>query len=1178
MQHETILLRSTNPTPTPTHDLRPNKTQQRYRQTSLGWLLALLVLLGAPTTTMADTSSESVGTNPRANAVSATPLPSVEQLDKKLQELEAAKGMDEATKLSLSELYRRTQANLEDAAGFEAKAKEFTDALVSAPKQTEDIQRQLELRQTKSADKQTADVPGKLSTEDIDQRLNKVLAEMAAHETRVSELDKLLDESLERPTSNRDRLIAVKQSLDALDNDLNKPSALSDSPELAQARRWALQTQRLALWSEARMLEQNLLSQSVRERLFKAQRDLTVFDLKTLEARRRVLEEALGERRKQQTEAAQEASEKAQRDAEDKHPLVRQLLLQNVDITDSLARITKRLEGFSQELAQMDSERKRIEDDFRGAKQRLDAAGLSKALGQVLLDTRNQLPDLSQYRKHIEAREDEIADATLNQIRYREEERLLRDIGHYADELIAKDATAEMPQVREQLIEALEQRKKLLSQVLRIEDDHIRQLGELNYAAERVVRVSKSYDDFLAERLLWVRSAPTIGLDTLTALPGAIGWMLSPKGWTNVLEALLERIQHSAKFWFGLAVVAILFWKLSTIRRAIRANAEPLRRVRTDHIRFTLNAIGASLLIALPLPLTFWLLGQQLQNSPVANTFANAFGAAFGAVAIGLFCLLAFRMLCISGGVADRHFRWSTQALKQIRRNFDWFALYMVPVSMVTVATYYHNDSDYVSSLGRLTLIATMLGLAAFLYLLLQPDRGVLQQFFQARPTAWITRLRHVWFPIIVAAPLTLVVLSIIGYVYTAGTLFQSLVYQLWLVLALVVVHQTIVRWLIVTRRRLALQAALDRQAARRAQAEAETSDSGSSSEVILVEETEPDLAALDEQTRRLITAFVFIGGAVGLWLTWSDVLPAFNMLERLVLWHYTGMVNGAEQLIPVSAADVGLVFVILFIATIMAKNLPALLEIVLLQSESVSAGARYAIKTLSSYLITAVAVLLTFSTLGLNWGKLQWLVAALGVGIGFGLQEIVANFISGIIILFERPVRVGDIVTIGDTTGVVTNIRIRATTIRNWDKQELVVPNKEFITGRLLNWTLTDQQNRITIAVGIEYGSDTRKALALLAHVAEQHERVLDDPAPLISFEGFGDNSLTVVLRCYLDSLDGRIGVITEIHQAIYDTYSENGIQIAFPQRDVRLFTQQPLDIRLSPDGMGESPGSANS
>ncbi len=126
------------------------------------------------------------------------------------------------------------------------------------------------------------------------------------------------------------------------------------------------------------------------------------------------------------------------------------------------------------------------------------------------------------------------------------------------------------------------------------------------------------------------------------------------------------------------------------------------------------------------------------------------------------------------------------------------------------------------------------------------------------------------------------------------------------------------------------------------------------------------------------------------------------------------------------------------------------------------------------------------------------------------------ANFISGIIILFERPVRVGDVVTIGETTGSVARIRIRATTIRNWDKQELLVPNKEFITGRLLNWTLSDNLNRIVINVGVDYGSDVTLALALLEEAVRENSRVLEDPEPRFTFEGFGDNALNLVVRCY--------------------------------------------------------------
>ena len=137
--------------------------------------------------------------------------------------------------------------------------------------------------------------------------------------------------------------------------------------------------------------------------------------------------------------------------------------------------------------------------------------------------------------------------------------------------------------------------------------------------------------------------------------------------------------------------------------------------------------------------------------------------------------------------------------------------------------------------------------------------------------------------------------------------------------------------------------------------------------------------------------------------------------------------------------------------------------------------------ESIGSYVIVGTGIVAALATLGLKWSQLQWLVAALGVGIGFGLQEIIANFISGLIILFERPIRVGDVVTVGDKDGTVTKIRIRATTILDFDGKELLVPNKEFITGRLLNWTLSDSNVRLVIPVGIAYGSDVEEALRIL-------------------------------------------------------------------------------------------------
>jgi len=171
-------------------------------------------------------------------------------------------------------------------------------------------------------------------------------------------------------------------------------------------------------------------------------------------------------------------------------------------------------------------------------------------------------------------------------------------------------------------------------------------------------------------------------------------------------------------------------------------------------------------------------------------------------------------------------------------------------------------------------------------------------------------------------------------------------------------------------------------------------------------------------------------------------------------------------------------------------------------------------------------------------------------VGLGFGLQEIFANFISGLIILFEQPIRVDDVVTVGDVTGKVSMIRIRATTIRKWDQRELIVPNKEFITGRLINWTLSDNVLRMVFPVGMA------------------EPRVIDEPKPVVVFTGFGASSLDFELRVYLSGMDNYVPLWHDINCAIDDAFRKAEIEIAFPQQDLHLRSIDPGLQNLFPGG----------
>lgn len=314
------------------------------------------------------------------------------------------------------------------------------------------------------------------------------------------------------------------------------------------------------------------------------------------------------------------------------------------------------------------------------------------------------------------------------------------------------------------------------------------------------------------------------------------------------------------------------------------------------------------------------------------------------------------------------------------------------------------------------------------------------------------------------------------------------------------------------------------------------------------------DLLALTDTSRKLLNTIIVFTGIVGLWLIWSEVFPALHYFDAVTLWHYTVSVGGEEQVQPVTLANIGSALIYLAVAVVLAKQLPAVLEMILLEHTRMSAGSRYTFTTLTNYAIVLVGIFLAIDTIGAQWSQLQWLVAALSIGIGFGLQEIVANFISGLIILFERPVRVGDLITVGDASGKVMRIRIRATTICDFEQKELLIPNKELITGRLLNWTLSNEMTRLLIQVGIAYGSDVDKAMEILLELAREDERVLEEPPPSVVFDQFADSSLNLGFRVYVGTLADRLPVTTDMHRKIHRRFAEEGIVIAFPQRDVHI------------------------
>lgn len=227
------------------------------------------------------------------------------------------------------------------------------------------------------------------------------------------------------------------------------------------------------------------------------------------------------------------------------------------------------------------------------------------------------------------------------------------------------------------------------------------------------------------------------------------------------------------------------------------------------------------------------------------------------------------------------------------------------------------------------------------------------------------------------------------------------------------------------------------------------------------------------------------------------------------------------------------------------------------------SESARYSVGALARYLILLIGLLIILQTVGIDLTTFNVLAGAIGIGVGFGLQNIVSNFIAGLIIMFERPVKIGDRIVVGGVEGNVVNIGARSTTVLDNDNIAVIVPNSKFITDDVINWKYNNNEVRFRIPVSVAYGSDARKVEKLLLEVADQETDVLKFPQPAVRFLAFGDNGLLFELRAWSSSLVDRKGkLISQLNFSIYQRFSEEGISFPFPQRDLHV-RSGTLEIR---------------
>ena len=519
--------------------------------------------------------------------------------------------------------------------------------------------------------------------------------------------------------------------------------------------------------------------------LLNARQELAAHNVRWVRSRVRLLEEAVNQRRQADLTSVQDETEAALREFAGRHPVLVRFARENAQLAEKLTATARQLELLSARDDEIDELTTRIEQEFKSAREGLQIAGLSQALGQVLQEQRRALPDLRSFRRQIKDREALIAEFGLRRMQHREEYRKLRDLDSYAGEVLTDVEPREAGQISGELQQLLKRRHQLTGKLLALEENVLRELGLAEVDQRHLLEIVKDYDDFLAEHLLWVRTSNLTRLGDFGALPGELARFISPPDWLQVTRVLLYQALRSPVFMLVILVFGILMWKRKWMIAALQETGEKLGKPTTDSFALTARAVVLTLLAGVPWPLLAAGAGWQLHHSLQGTGFTSTIGLALIAVSAEFYFLQFSRVLCLPGGLAARHFRWPEASLQLLRRELDRLLWTFLPAAFVTHVAINLDPVTVGGMIGRLSFVIIALALGMFFFHVLHPRRGVLVDFVQharKQPLGWIHQL---WFPLMVTIPAILVILALAGYLYTAGSLIMHLIETTWMIFGL---------------------------------------------------------------------------------------------------------------------------------------------------------------------------------------------------------------------------------------------------------------------------------------------------------------------------------------------------------------------------------------------------------
>lgn len=1065
-----------------------------------------------------------------ALAVTEAPLPDRAAVEERLVQIQPAEGevASEAVRRD-SEGLQAVLSGLEELAQIEERLATLNERVEQAPGQLLSLERELEVEQ-EGVFALSATELDDLPLDELEIRQQEAVFELQQLQDRLAEVNaqllsaETLPERAQRAIA--ESMQAAEESRRALD-ELEAGQLPEDDPRLMQQR----VVRRLA---EQRLLlhQRELATNTLLRDLAQQRRELLTVKIERQLIRLGMLQRVIDRQRRLASEQAIAQAAFDDPLIASGHPVLERALQINRDLSLELLEANDRSQELIRTGSLVRSQLEQVRQLQRSLNEQIRAIRGSVLLSRILREQRGALPKVEPRR----GLQDEIADLRLRQFDLARQRDELRQGERLARKRLREADVEITPALVESLQRLYQSRRELVDQLEQTHGNLLSTAIELELNQQQMLENSRKLRATIDEQLFWVANRRPLDLAWLGQLPSLLLLEWQEGLWRQTLPVHWHVPKRGMLLGLPLlaAAAALLFCR-RRIKTRLAALQEQIGHLHSDSQIHTPLAIVLNALLALPGPLLPAGLGLALVAG--GQGVAVGFGRACWHLALIWVVVAWSRRLLVPDGVAARHFHWPAPYVARLRRLLLWLGVALAPVLVISILA---QEGEFSLNQRPLALVILLSGLGAM---------GILQaRLILARGLYFGVNLFRMIFGLALATvPLVLAGLIVLGYEYTALRLVEQFAVTLYLLGMWILAEATVERGLAVAARRLAFKHA---QARRRVEVQEGAEEGG----LEVVEEPPLDLQKINQQSLRLFKLALLLGFALLFYLVWADLLAVLSYLEQVAIWRG----NAGEGADPVSGAlsvaDVIMGLLIIALTMITARNLPGLLEVMVLSRIELKQGSSYAITSLLSYAIMGTGLVLTLAVLGVSWNKLQWLVAALGVGLGFGLQEIFANFVSGLIILFERPVRIGDTITLGDLTGTVSKIHIRATTVIDFDRKEIIIPNKTFVTDQLINWSLSDTVTRVVLAYGVAYGSDHRLVHRLLRQAAEENERVLADPGPQVFFMSYGESTLNFEMRIFVNGLGDRLYATDEINCRVGELFAEHQVDIAFNQLDVWL------------------------